>query len=711
MSPYDPDITVRPSTRKPGSPASLRLRDLFEETLPKGGVVGSHASGIRRGGVDAENVMEIRDGALRISPLAVPGWRRAGVAYGPFERRPGLAMAMAFLNADNGSGPYKLPSMARRVARWLIGSGETPIWLRLLRFPRRWRREPLARRLACWRHALANEVTDEMLGANWAVGWFPEEAPGRPHACGQAWVGRGAGPENGHLLVRTGTGTAFVDRRLCNVPLHLVVVLREQGAAYYLSSLAAAGRASAHPRMRPLAIDTAGSDPELWAGLHQCAMGEIGFSADSVVDGIAVADVPLLARWSGTAHVADTLCGAGDLVGSPAEAGGRWSGMPGAFHRTPEGAVAVGAGEAVVRSAEPAGLLHLLAESHGGGVTMLWRHQDAGNTWSLHLDPDGCRIEIQEGGAVKASRSFHKRGIGVGRTTAVQIVDDGHRVEISLDGERIPDLDLEDPTHAEAGGVGIGTDGAAAAVVRRFEVHARHVAVPEELLLPAPWSASGDLVVVDETFDERRSDLDGYRGAGGHVWHRLCGSDLVTLDGGGRGARVAASGERPVRRRLAYGIDWPDPGFADIETIIVPPSADPAGNCRGRAGLIFWQDPENFLTVNTWLDTRHTGGFKHCGAVSSFFTLNGFEDIYDAAWTNLADGIRGGGRCGLRIAFDGNRFRVHVNGKPVLYRALSDIYAGFGRLHIRKVGILANWEWGHDTGSRFLSFTGRVRAG
>jgi len=44
----------------------------------------------------------------------------------------------------------------------------------------------------------------------------------------------------------------------------------------------------------------------------------------------------------------------------------------------------------------------------------------------------------------------------------------------------------------------------------------------------------------------------------------------------------------------------------------------------------------------------------------------------------------------------------------VLYRAFRDIYPGFRRLHIRKVGIVANWEWGHDTGSRFLSFEARA---
>jgi hypothetical protein len=690
--------------------AGERFRDLFEEPLPAGTVVGSAAADDRRrGGVDAERVMSIRGGALRIQPLVVPGWCRAGLAYGPFTRRNGLAMAAAFLNADNGSGPYRLPSLTRRLGRWLIGSGETPVWRRLLRFPRRWRRQPMLRRLACWRYALNNDVTDVQLGANWAVGWFPAERPKRPHVCGQAWVGRGAGPENGHLLARSGSGLQLIDRQLTNVPLHLIVVLREQGAAYYLSSFAGAGRAAGHPFMRPLAIDVTGSDNELWAGIHQSALGEIGFSTDTVVSGVAVADIPALSRWFGSAHAADRLAGAGDLVGTVAEVGGRWSGCPGGFRRTAEGAIACGVGEALLRPDEPSGLIHLLAEARGGAVKLLWRHADAGNTWSLYMDEAGCRLEVLVEGVVRAFRSCSMQGLRAEGPTAVQISDDGNTVQVSVEGELIPDLTLSNAAHAGCRGVGIGaSEICGPALVRRLEAHPRVIPIPPELLLPAPWSEQGGPVIVDERFDgPPRPDLDGYQGAGGHVWRKLTGIDAVAIDGDG--ARVLASLENPVRRRLAYGIDWPDPDFADVETTIVPPAADENGNCHGRGGLIFWQDPLNFLTVNTWLDTRHTGGFKHCGAVSSFFTLNGFEDIYDAVWTNLAGGIRGGEPCVLRIAFDGNRYRVHVDGKPVLYRALSDVYPGFDRLKIRRVGILSNWEWGHDTGSRFLSFIARSR--
>ena len=40
-----------------------------------------------------------------------------------------------------------------------------------------------------------------------------------------------------------------------------------------------------------------------------------------------------------------------------------------------------------------------------------------------------------------------------------------------------------------------------------------------------------------------------------------------------------------------------------------------------------------------------------------------------------------------------------VDGETVLYRALTDIHPHATRLDIRRVGVVANWEWGEDTGS------------
>jgi hypothetical protein len=44
----------------------------------------------------------------------------------------------------------------------------------------------------------------------------------------------------------------------------------------------------------------------------------------------------------------------------------------------------------------------------------------------------------------------------------------------------------------------------------------------------------------------------------------------------------------------------------------------------------------------------------------------------------------------------------------VIYRAFDDVYPGVPPLRLNRIGIVANWEWGLDTGSRFLSFTARA---
>ena len=173
-----------------------------------------------------------------------------------------------------------------------------------------------------------------------------------------------------------------------------------------------------------------------------------------------------------------------------------------------------------------------------------------------------------------------------------------------------------------------------------------------------------------------------------------------TLPGDG-GVTVVATPDQPAANRTAYGIDWPDPEFADLSVLILPAGTQRGQRHTPRGGLIFWQDEKNYFIVNNWLDDSYGGG-----SISSFFYFRGFEDIYDAVWTNVNDRLFFGRPNRLRVVCDGRQFRAYLDGSLVLYRAFRDIYPKFDRLRINKVGLIANWEWGRDTGSRFLSFDG-----
>ena len=82
----------------PATSTEPLLAETFEDDRRAGTVIGSRSpNGVRRLGVDRERRMAIDHGALRFQPLITPGWARQGIAYGPFPREAGLALAVAQL--------------------------------------------------------------------------------------------------------------------------------------------------------------------------------------------------------------------------------------------------------------------------------------------------------------------------------------------------------------------------------------------------------------------------------------------------------------------------------------------------------------------------------------------------------------------------------------------------------------------------------------
>jgi hypothetical protein len=89
--------------------------------------------------------------------------------------------------------------------------------------------------------------------------------------------------------------------------------------------------------------------------------------------------------------------------------------------------------------------------------------------------------------------------------------------------------------------------------------------------------------------------------------------------------------------------------------------------------------------------------------------VDGYEEIYDAVWTNVGRRVHWGVPYQFRVVFDGRRFTAFINDEPVLHRALTDIYPDWHQLQINRIGIVSNWEWGNDTGSVFTDFTARIQ--
>ena len=277
---------LQTTTETPPAPITQEpiLVDTFTDDCPPGRV-GDAPGGITRHITDVERVISIDNQALRIAPLIRPGWGRAGLAYGPFRRENGLAFGVLMLNGHNTAQSGKLlEHFLRRVVGWLAGPYRN--WRVLPRRALSWLRygdkRATWRRLRWWWHLHAAELPD--VRDNLALGWFAEASPDDPHQRGTGFVMHAADHENGELQVQISGRRLSVIRSVQNVPLAYMVVLRQRGAAFYVSSLAGANGTGDWPLFRPLAIDATSDDATLYAGVHQSVLGEIGFRLEVIAN-------------------------------------------------------------------------------------------------------------------------------------------------------------------------------------------------------------------------------------------------------------------------------------------------------------------------------------------------------------------------------------------------------------------------------------------
>jgi hypothetical protein len=687
------------------------VTDSFTDNCNPGKTIGTASSnGILRKGIDVEKTIAIDNGALRFQPLINPGWGRQGIVYGPYTRTNGLAFAVLLLNGHNTSQVETIEWLNQRLYRWIIGNETESIVQRLFKWLKSRQKKGTWRRLLWWVRIAAG-VTKffplPSLDENLAVGWFTEEIPTNPIGQGNAFIVHATGAENGELWANIGDRILSIFKGLQNVQVYYVVILRETGAAYYAASVPNTYGLTAYPYLRPVAIDPFNQEKTLFAGVYQSVLGQIGFKADTRIYGVKIQQIPELNNWYGTAYVADRLIGDSSLENRTAEVGGYWQVYRGNYQLTPQGLIAQGNNNlAILNTNQPSGLIHLLIETKETitDFSLVWRSQDENNYFCFQINSTCCSLLINQNGLLKILAISKDNFLSSNQVTSLQVRDDGESFAIYLDGKLVFYRQFKDSRWQDGTGIGITSIEANPNLyIRYLEAHPCSIPLPSELDIGSPWWMEGKQIIIQDNFAGKLRDLAGtITTKGNEIWRREIGKGSIFFTEDGI-AKVKADAQHPNPGRTAYTITWDYPQLADIEVEIIAPGKERGQGEKGRAGLIFWQDTDNYIIINTWLDDFYEGE-----SISSFFCIDGFEEIYDAVWSNIGNTISFGKSYTLRVIFDGINYLVRVNNQTVLYRALSDVYPDIQPLAINRVGIVANWEWGNDTGSSFKNFIAKV---
>lgn len=705
----------------------MLLVDDFVDTVAVGSLVGRAG----RSGRDVEGLLGADHGAARIRPPRIPHWGRAVLAYGPYRAEAGAACSFLVTNGHNASeNEERWPSLVTFLSQVVRGTQVDPPLSRVLARIRHrdHSRDPLWRRVRTVRTYGHEFDAGRGDADNLAVGWFAEPAPTGVSGGPPALLVRSAGPLNGTLSVTGGQRPALV-RPLWNVPVQYVSVVLPGAVLLCAASLGGTAGLAPPGFLRPLHL--APSAPEggaagvgnWWAGVSQRLLGQVGWGIDTRIHGARVARLGAgpWREWCGPAHVADRLggpapagaqgssedCPGEDCPGEArcAERGGHWQAGPG--------------GATVVDPGAPSGLVHAVVTpaQDGEGVDLLVR-ASADAALVIRLTTQDTAVVVRTGD-VETVLATGAAAITAGVGVAVAVTDDGDVLAVRAGGADVLDVRL-DAVSATLAGTGVGwgapSAGAGLAAVRDLQAYPCVVACPPELAHHWPAVRLGTRVVLDSPFSGSSDDLDGYLARSGQRWSHRSGGAFRLEEHGAvvvppavvvpATANPRSWRERvtaPSGQRTAYVIDWEDPGFADVEVDVVNPGSARGEGHDGRVGLLFEQDDDHALLVNLYLNDIYDGS-----SISCFLRIGGYEEVYDAVWNNVGRRVTWGGANQLRVAFDGNTWTAHLDGELVLHRRLVDVYPTAAPWRVNRVGVMANWEFGEDTGSTIRSVTGRV---
>lgn len=686
--------------------------DNFTDQHPPGRAIGKpNPEGIMRKGIDREGVIGIDHEALRIKPLIKPGWARSCLSYGPYQRRNGLALGVLILNGHNTSHSCHIKEgLKNRLIRWALGhyTKKTAIIKRLWQWLFSNHKRYLFWHLKWWYNIRPGR---ELAGINenLIVGWFPNVVFPGLHEKGNYFAMHAALGDNGELWTRLDPGFLSAISGIQNIPVYYVIVLREKGAVYYISSLENVNGIPSFPLFRPLSIDPFDDQQQLYAGLSQSVLGQIGFRVDTRVYNIEVTQLTDHDHWYGVAHAADAFTGEGLLHHSPANRGGNWHTSLGSLQRTARGVIPRAENNfSILTPPAPPGLIHVLITRKSGcaGKTgLIWRYADVENYCEFSIAGDVCRLELIRQGKSHLLAEDDTLPLYSNRANSLQVLDSGNSCCLVVNGRLMQGRSFKLDGHKATRGCGIHITAPCEGVfLTCFEAYPRVIDLGSNFHFKKPWFRKGTRVIIKDSFPgQAMVPLEGnITTIGNKIWRKEYGQGKMYLTGTGA-VKVSADKLHPNPGNTAYTIPWDNPGFADIQVQITPPGTDQGQGEKGRAGLIFWQSPRDFIMLSMFLDDSYQGA-----SIALFSHLGGFEDIYDAVWSMVGRRIYWGKTHTLRVAFNGLYFIIFIDDEPVLYRSLQDVYKQYKGMSINRVGLAVNWEWGNDTGSTFKNFTGMI---
>ena len=503
------------------------LKDSFSDECRVGRVIGTRSSeGCERLGIDIEKAISIDNGALRIAPLIEPGFGRAGLSYGPFSSKPGLSFAVFILNGHNTSqAEYLSDSFIQRLKRWFIASESDPPFERLKRWTGSKRIQRTFKQFLWWWRIANRKKTIPKLDENLSVGWFSRSISADPRQEGSSFIMHALGAENGELWAggpRSERTRAI--RGVQNLPLYLVGIMRENGTIYYASSLEGSNGFSGYPRLRAIALDRCPPDKEVFLGIHQSVLGQIGFRLDTRIYGVRVVHMDDYTQWCSGAHAADKLLGEGILLASEAEVGGKWAKITGDLVRSQAGAKGCGLEcMAVLDPKAHSGLIHAVVnhgeDSGNNSVGLIWRCKDGANFWKIELNRSTCTIICTINGVGEVLATMNHVKLEGDQSQRLQVLDDGNHIMGYLDGLPIADKWICDKRLFSETRLGISVAGSEnhSPVVREFEAHPKYIDIPTALDMGSPWMRKGKQMEAADHFLGKCEPLEGRITSAGRV--------------------------------------------------------------------------------------------------------------------------------------------------------------------------------------------------